>query len=68
MREGICSGLSLRFLEEYHLLEKVGPGEVILVLVFIQKTKQRVSIGKVWSPLGFADVKNRCENHASMFL
>jgi hypothetical protein len=36
-REGICSGSSLRFLEEYHLLEKVGPGEEILILAYHSK-------------------------------
>jgi hypothetical protein len=37
LREGICSGFSLRFLEEYHLLEKLGSGEEILVSAFHPK-------------------------------
>jgi hypothetical protein len=37
MREGIRSGFPLRFLEEYHLLEKVGPGQEIFDLSISSK-------------------------------
>jgi len=42
MREGICLGFSLRFLEEYHLLEKVGPGEEIFILACHPKNQTKI--------------------------